>query len=129
MNAEESAALISKWQKQVKALDKAKKMEEELRKEVLALAKQLEPNLPDEGTSKIALDGKTLKVVTKLNRRIDEATLSDVRNKLPPDVFNAVFRFKPDLVTSGYRTLDDIQRKIVDSTLIIKPATPTITLE
>lgn len=52
------------------------------------------------GTYKVTVTGN-------VHRKVDEAALSAVREKLGESIFSTVFRFKPDVSTTGIKYLRD----------------------
>lgn len=92
------------------------------------------PN-PDEGTNRLDLGGGfDLICVSKLNRTVDEAALMaldqaalDTINKLSIPMAE-LFVQKWELKGGAYNTLTEEQRKFVDTLLVIKDATPALSI-
>lgn len=92
------------------------------------------PN-PDEGTNRLDLGGGfDLILVSKLNRTVDEAALMaldqaalDTINKLSIPMAE-LFVQKWELKGGAYNTLNDEQRKFVDALLVVKDATPALSI-
>lgn len=114
---------IMMWTKAKAELAKIKAREIELRK---SIANELFPN-PDEGTNTHELGkGYKVKLVHKLNRTIDEATLASVLARVPGA--EACIKNKPELVIKQFRNLTDDDRLIFEECLITKPGTPALEL-
>lgn len=127
--------LILKWQEKQAMIEKARKdimpvVEEErrLRQEVILATWG---DKPKEGTNTLELGaGYKLKAVIKIERKVDEAVLPAVKErmkelKLRPDM---LFVDKPQLDLKVYRQLTAEQQKVVDEALVIKPSAPTLEL-
>lgn len=87
------------------------------------------PN-PEEGTNRFPIGGGfELKLIHKINRKVDEAALLQVTAaqvkalNLP---MGDLFEQKWELRTGAYRTLNDAQRKFVDALLEINEGTPSV---
>ena len=100
-------------------------------KRVLARERQLRSQLlanlfgvGGEGTKRA--DG--LKAVLKLDRKVDEAAYSAMRERLREAGADVVV-FKPELSLRRYRALSDEQRHLLDGVLIIKPAGGTLVID
>ena len=82
---------------------------------------------PKEGTNSVDLaDGFVLKGKRVINRTVDEAAFKASIEELAKNgiATDAIVKFKPELVTSEYRTLTDEQRNLFDCVLIIKDGMP-----
>lgn len=116
---------IIAWYEADAALTKAKNHEMLLRQRVF---KGLF-TAPVEGTNSLNLkDGYVLKATYKLNRSVDlEAvqTLADDLREAGVDAAQ-VIRYKPELETKAYKSLNLDQKKVFDQCLVIKPGTPSL---
>lgn len=118
------------WQEKVRQIQEQAHLvieERQLRQEVFALAFPT----PKEGTNNADLpEGWTLKGTLKIDRKIDEAVLPQVKEQLRALGFNPdpVVKYKPELVTKDYKAMPEEIRKVFDTALTIKPALPTIEL-
>jgi len=122
---EEQIKLLEDWADAKLGLAKIKLTEAELRIEVRS---SFFP-VPEIGTNTIELEGGwKLKCVEKLSYTIDKASLHSTLEQLPEGIADRVIQYKPSLDMSQYNKLSDYNRGIFDSALIIKPASPTITL-
>lgn len=86
---------------------------------------------PEEGSkyNKLDLgDGYILQGDYKINRRVDEAALDEVRKQMDKVMFDRTFRFKPDLITAGFKALDDEQKRIASIAIIAAPGTPALSI-
>lgn len=84
---------------------------------------------PEEGTNEYTLpDGRIVKGVYKLNRKLNEDVLPDVVAELgwTPKSKKLPIRTKQELDLKKYRTLDDEQRAIFDQALTITPGLPSL---
>jgi len=59
----------------------------------------------DEGSETHRGTSYKVTVTGVVNRRVDEAALAAVRERLSPAMFERVFRFKPEVITAGVRYL------------------------
>lgn len=127
-------AKLTEWHAAAAELAAAKPLADKemaLRKEVMALYFPT----PVEGVNNAPLAaGWTLKATHKLDRKIDNAALPTVRQQLReqfqinPD---NLFRTKYELETAQYKALKAINAEaftLLETALIIKPASPTIEL-
>lgn len=93
-----------------------------------AIVKHFFPD-PVEGTNTQDMPkGWKLKLTHKLERKIDEAALDAVLEKLPEGSRDKLVRFKPELNKRGYNALHEVQKEIFEEALITKPASPQLTL-
>lgn len=86
---------------------------------------------PEEGSKYNKLDlpnGYMLQGDYKINRRVDEAALGTVQKQMDPIAFGRAFRFKPELSNSGFKDLNDEQKKIASQAIIAAPGTPTLAI-
>jgi len=98
-----------------------------------------DPKRNQSGTEKFGMPaGWALEIERRLNWKVDEAALAACTaeiNELPPDPetgelpsIDACIKFKPQFSESGYRSLRDDVRLILDEALESKPGTPGIEL-
>lgn len=83
---------------------------------------------PVEGTNSFKLyNGHVLKFTHKINRTLDSAALSTVREMLTEKNVNMddLIRMKPELSVSAYKKLPEDSRKIMDLAITAKPGTPS----
>lgn len=116
---------LNEWEQLTKDLALMSQREKELRQRIFDACF----DDPKEGTNKKPLKGGyVLNAQYKLNRTIDAAQLPAVRELLEKEnvSFDSVFKFKPDLVTSGYKALTGNAKTVVDMALTIKPGLPTL---
>lgn len=117
--------LLARWETAAAEAKKLKTLENKLRVEVLD--EFLEH--PKEGTNYVDLDqGYRLKFDIKLNRKIDEAALPAVLKELPEGTEDSIIARKPTLKVGDYKKMSEEHRRKVDEALIIKPASPAITI-
>lgn len=127
---EDQMRLLEEWRQARAMVESVKPLiarEQELRKKVFAA---FCPS-PREGTNTLELDGGwKLKLVYKLDRKIDEAALPSVAEQLRGIGINVdtLVKWVPDLKTAVYRELTAEQRALFDQALIVKPATPVVEL-
>ncbi len=116
---------LAQWHELTQQLEQVKAKELKLRNELFG---QFYPS-PNEGTNTVDLpDDWKLKGVYKLNRNIDEAVLPITLSKMKEGAEDRLIKYKPELVLKNYRTLEEEQKKILESALIIKPGTPSMKL-
>ena len=110
---------LERWQELSATIKKLKGEERALRE---ALFKGTFPD-PEEGTNKHELpDGRIVKGVFKINRRVIEDEITSV----PKALREKVFKVKHSLQTRAYRDLTDNQKQIVDAVLKISPGLPSL---
>lgn len=126
----EQVSLLAAWAKAIELATEAKKVvdaEMDLRKKVFAA---FYPT-PVEGTNMLDLNGGwKLKGTYKIERKIDEAVLDPVLEKLRAMKVNpdTLVKWWPQVQLSGYRTLTAEQQAVFDTALVIKPQAPGLTL-
>lgn len=126
----ENFKLLEEWRlatEQVAALKSVIAKEQELRKQVFEAFFPA----PKEGANTINLpEGWKLKGTYKIERKIDEAALPAVIEKLRIEGVNSdlLVEYKPSLKTTVYKQLVAEHRAIFDEALTAKPATPTVEL-
>lgn len=124
----EKLARLTAWTEAQKAATYWKDEEMRLRKEIFEDAF---PS-PLEGVNRVDLPGGwKLKGTYKLTRKVDEAALPSILDRLreknvSPD---RLIKWKPELSTGEYKKLPGEVMAIVDEILEIKPATPSIEFE
>jgi hypothetical protein len=125
--------VLEQWEKAAAAAAAAKlviEKEQELRKQVASLFF----TEPKEGVNGLDLEkGWELKLTYKVDRKIDEASLSAVKEQLTEMgiSIDTLLQYKPSLAASAYKSLvavNPLAGKIFDQALIIKPASPTLEL-
>jgi hypothetical protein len=87
------------------------------------------PDVPEKGSVRADLGyGKELKLTTKLNYTVDKNKLAMVGdNALPPDIRDAVFRMKPEVVEAALLAVTDPDVMHVLSDIITsKPGLPAL---
>lgn len=124
---------LQEWQQAVIDAAGAKALierEQTLRKEVAELFFPA----PVEGTNAFELNaGYKLKLTYKLDRKLDEAALPAVMERVRGMQVNTdeLLKFEPTLVLKSYRALMQLHpeaAKVFDEALTIKPASPTLEL-
>lgn len=102
--------------------------EQKLRRELMAMYFMS----PVEGTQYVNLpNGWKLKLVHKIDRKVDEKTIGAISDELRMAGFdpNLVFKWKPELSVTGFKALAVEGQKIAAQAFTEKPAnTPTIEL-
>jgi hypothetical protein len=87
---------------------------------------------PKEGTNTAPLDaGWVLKGVHKIDREVDIGALSVMKFELEKMGIRAdvLVEYKPSLKVKEYRELTEEQQKLFDRCLIIKPGSPSLSIE
>lgn len=123
-------ALIAEREEILRWLEPAKVREMDIRKQ---LAAALIPS-PKEGTQRLVTeDGYEVILVHKIKRGIDEAQIDAVMLELPEDspfrVPGVLIRYKPELVSAGYKGLPADQLKIVQQAITEKDGSPELTIK
>ena len=124
----EQLQLLSEWYELKQQLDTIKAKEMEVRKQVSSI---FTIGVNEEGSETIDFaEGYKVKKTQKFNFTCDpieriEEVLSQIDFEKYPGV-SGVFRFKPELSITIYRTLPDEVKSLVDSVITVKVAAPTI---
>ncbi len=121
--------LIEKWEKANSNLKEAKKLELDLRNEIIQTA--FNENLNEEGTfNKKLNEALELKCHISFRRNIDLALLEQVKDELLKrgEFWQDYFTYDPKLNLKNYKTSNEKIRKLIDRALVIKPALPRISL-
>ena len=85
---------------------------------------------PKEGVNRVDIaNGWKLKADYKYYRNIDEAALPAILKQLPEGSADRLVKYKPELKVRDYKALTEEQRKIFDEALVIKPGTPSLSIE
>jgi hypothetical protein len=116
---------LTLWHSLTQELERVKTAELVLRKKIFA---GMFTN-PHEGTNTVPLSqGWVLKGQYKINRTVDVAMLTThaamLHEKGVP--VDELLKYKPELVTAGYRNITDEQRLLFDIVLDIKIGTPSL---
>jgi hypothetical protein len=126
-------AKLMEWQQAMESAEAAKVMvarEQALRKEVVEM---FFPT-PVEGTNNFELAaGYKLKLTYKLDRKLDDAALPAVMQKVRDLGINTdeLLSFKPSLDTKAYRVFTQLHpeaSKVFDEALTVKPGSPVLEL-
>lgn len=128
--------LIMAWNNAKMQLEAAKKLEMELRSQVIESEFR---NHKEKGTENVELgSGYKLKAVFKLSysflnsNKNDEVEKALIKlEKLGAEgkfVAERIVRFKPELSVTEYEKLDTKYRKIIDEVIVTKSATPSLEL-
>lgn len=127
------AKLIGEWKEAKEALENARVLENDLRKQVVSMAFAKSDNR--EGTFNRDLEhGWKLKVVFKQNRTLNEKELGKALTAIAdkgPEGFVLAKRlvsYKPTLAVGEYKKLATEFRTIMDTVVITKPGLPELTL-
>jgi hypothetical protein len=129
-------ALIQEWNETKRQLDRTKEKERELRDKVILACF---PNHKEKGTENLPLGNKwKLKAVFKTTFGFINSNknneVEDMLQKLEKTgvegqvIAERLIRFKPELDVKEYEKLSANHKKIVDSILVTRPATPTLEL-
>lgn len=96
----------------------------------LQLVKFLVPD-PKEGANSLEAAGQKVTVTQKINYNIDRPALDAMWERLPKDVYEAVFRWSPDVKLDAYRTAmaDKSLAKIISEIVVAKPGLPSIEIK
>ncbi len=115
---------IAQWyelRQQIEAIAPIVEEERTLRK---AIDAALQPT-PREGTSRFGMpNGYTLAITTQFKRKLDDAVFPAIFERIPGELATQLIRWKPELKTAFYRTLDDDKRVIFDECVSTEPQSP-----
>lgn len=127
--------MFSPYAEACERLQAAKVAEEQARADridaeqaVIALAGDLKP----EGATTVRDGQWKVTVTTVVNRRLDEAALDAVRQRLPAALFEQAVRFKPEPVLAGVRYLQNNEPDayaVLADALIATPGKPQVRVE
>jgi len=116
---------INQWSIACSELKVLKAKESALRKKIIL---DLFP-MPKEGTNIYPLPaGYKLKMTSKLDRKVEEASVNAVLEKIPEHYRDRLVKYTPSLVLKEYRLMNEEDQKIFDHALDIKPASPSLEL-
>ncbi|UYE92021.1 hypothetical protein KJBENDCP_00051 [Klebsiella phage vB_KmiS-Kmi2C] len=124
-------ALLTKWQEAKNALDAAKAIEADLRREVMETLYNFDENELREGTENIELgNGYIAKAVFKTSYKLTndvDAMLDKLETTSEEGKFIAdrLVKFKPELSVTEYKNLPANLRSIVNMAVVTKPAIPS----
>lgn len=117
--------MLSAWQEAGDLLAAYKGKEMTLRKQ---LVQDFFPS-PVEGVNTYCMPaGYLLKLTHKIERKIDEAALSDVLEQMEEGTEDTLVKYKPSLNKKAYDLLPTDEQTIFLEALIIKPGTPSMTI-
>jgi hypothetical protein len=130
--------LLIAWQNSKVALEQAKELEMQLRKQVVDFA--FDPN-KQSGTERVQLgNGYEAKAVKKLNYgfvknsdgKLDKAAIDKALSKIEKDgpagelVAERLVKWTPDLSLSEYKLLSEKHKAIIDSVIVTTEGAPTL---
>lgn len=124
-------ALLVKWQNAKNALDEAKRVESELRREVMETLYSFDENELREGTENVELgNGYIAKAVFKVSHKLTndvDAALDKLDAMGEEGVFIAkrLVKFEPKLSVSEYKKLAPEYRAVIDMAVVTKPSMPS----
>lgn len=122
---QEQIALITKWENTKATLDKAKKEELALRKQI---EKELFPN-PKLGVNNLPLsEGWVLKLTAKETKSVDQAVLISVIERLPADVADKAIKVTYAINQKAMDFIDNDSIALLNTAVTTKPAPPTLTI-
>lgn len=129
--------LVANWRKAQEALESAKAIEAELRKQVAVEVFAYDENALKKGTENVELGrGWKIKGEFKLSYSLnnkDDATLKMLEKLKKAGaegqfIAERIVKFKPELSVTEYNNLNDKQKAIVDTVVSVKSAMPSISL-
>lgn len=114
---------IQEWGKLTMQLKAMKEQELNLRKEI---CDDLFEGRVGEFSVKTLVDGVPVKATSKLNRKLDEASLSVIWDDLSPEE-QACIKHKPALQVGPFKKLEkDDKVDLLHEAITVVPATPTL---
>jgi hypothetical protein len=125
LTPEQADTMLMEWNRLTTELSRIKSQEMLLR---MRLFQHFFPDAV-EGTNKHQLGaGYSLTAAVPYTREVDEEALQSKDNELKAAGIDSklLIKWKPSLVTSAYRELTDVQMRVFDSCLTIKPGAPTL---
>ena len=124
-------ALLTKWQDAKNALDAAKAIEADLRRQVMETLFNFDENELREGTENIELgNGYIAKAVFKTSYKLT-SDVDSMLDKLEEEseegefIAKRLVNFKPELSVSEYKKLPANLRAIANMAIVTKPAMPS----
>jgi hypothetical protein len=118
--------LIDEWYTAKQNAEQWALKEVELRKQIFAEAF---PD-PDVGANKVKLPhGMALVGTYRLNYRIDQAALEESKFLIPPETFEAVVHYRPEIRDGKFRALTDDERLLFTPFLTISAGTPGLEIK
>lgn len=130
--------MLVEWQASKEALEKAKELEMQLRKQVVDFA--FDPN-KQSGTENVELgNGYKLKAVKTLRygfiknaeNKLDKAAIDKALAKIEKDgavgelIAERLVKWTPDLSLSEYKLLNEKHKAIIDSVIVTTEGSPTL---
>lgn len=122
-------SIVMKWNDAKKRLDAIKAEENELRQQVFEMA-QFKPRTTGVQTLELG-HGYQLKGEVKKKYKLDNTDdrLWDILGQIgKPELTKELVKWKPELKLTFYKTLNDEDKALIDSSLTTDFATPTIKL-
>lgn len=83
-----------------------------------------------DGTRNIDADGYKVKIVGRMNRKIDSDALQEVaRESGLSEYLSTLFRWKPDIIAAAWKAADASITDIFSSAITTEPGRPSFTIE
>lgn len=83
-----------------------------------------------DGTRNIDADGYKVKIVGRMNRKIDADALQEVaRESGLSEYLSMLFRWKPDIIAAAWKAADASITDIFSSAITTEPGRPSFTIE
>lgn len=65
----------------------------------------------------------------RINRTLDPLSIEDIRASIPPELFEKVIRYKPELIRSGLSVVPTPIRKLFEAAITERPGKPSVRVE
>lgn len=83
-----------------------------------------------EGTRSVEAEGYKIKIVGRMNRKIDAELLQDVAAEAGfTDYLSTLFRWKPDIIAAAWKAADKSITDTLSAAITTEPGRPSFTIE
>jgi hypothetical protein len=83
-----------------------------------------------DGTRNIDADGYKVKIVGRMNRKIDADALQEVAMEAGfTDYLSTLFRWKPDIIAAAWKAADKSITDVLSEAITTEPGRPSFTIE
>ena len=83
-----------------------------------------------DGTRTVDADGYKVKIVGRMNRRIDAEALQEVAREAGySEYLSTLFRWKPDIIAAAWKAADQAITSVLEQAITTEPGRPSFTIE